>query len=217
MTGRMAEVPLSALDARQQKLVENAHVAWAQGNASYVLMVAAPILKEHPGCLPVRRLVYAARLKLHGAKNVLAVQAIKVRSLVALVLGAKDKSAAGKFEWAERVLAAHPTNTTALKLQAAAAHDLGWLQTTILLREAVQALAPQDQRNRLALGEAWLLVERPDQALRIADAILRERPVDGEAQDLMRKASIAQTVSRGNWAQPGDFRGKLNPGQAPKG
>jgi tetratricopeptide (TPR) repeat protein len=61
----------------------------------------------------------------------------------------------------------------------------------------------------LALGEAWLTAGKPDQALKVADALLRLNSVDGDAQGLMRKASIARTTDQGHWDEGGDYRGKL--------
>ena len=60
-----------------------------------------------------------------------------------------------------------------------------------------------------APGEAWITAGKPAEALKAADAILKTKPADADAQNLMRKASIAQTVTKGNWDGQGNFRDKL--------
>jgi uncharacterized protein HemY len=59
----MPEIPVSALDPKQQRQVENARIALERGDLDYVLEVCAQILKKSPGCLPVRRLQRAAQLQ----------------------------------------------------------------------------------------------------------------------------------------------------------
>jgi len=205
----MPEVPITALDERQQKLVENAQVALARGNVDYVVTVCEPILQETPACLPVRRLLRTAQLARHHGKNSLLAKAGGVLSRAPFFLSTKATGPEVLRERADKLLKSDPTSVTALKLLAGAAAKLGWLETTVFAREAVQELAPHDEANLIALGEALLTVDRPADALRIADDILRRRPVDGDAQNLMRKASIAQTVNKGNWEKTGDYREKL--------
>lgn len=205
----MPEIPLSALDARQQKLVENAQVALARGNIDYVVTVCEPILKAVPACLPVRRLLRTAQLARHHDKNFLVKKLGGVRSRVSLILSGQATGPERLRERADQLLNSDPTSLSALKLLARAAGQLGWLETTVFAREAVRELAPHDEANLIALGEALLTVDRPADALRIADDILRRRPMDGEAQNLMRKASISQTVTKGNWEKAGDYREKL--------
>ena len=206
----MPDLPPSALDARQQKLVENARTALARGNPDYVLAVCEPLLRSVPACVAVRRQLRAAQLLKHRSHHSLFARALSGLSVAPFAFGGGSRNPAEQFERVEKLLAADPTNVTALKLQAAAAAELDWRETVVFLREAVREFVPADRDNLLALGEAWLAVGRPDEALRLADEILRDRPVDGEAQNLMRKASIATTVAKGNWEGAGNYRQKLH-------
>ncbi len=208
----MPDVPFTALEAREQKLVENARKALAQGNADYVITVCEPILARVPGCLPVRGLLRAAQLSRHREKNPLLAKVGGVLSRAPFFLGGKATGPETLREQADRLLAADPTSVTALKLLAGAAAKLDWPETVVFARTAVRELAPADAANLIALGEALIGVGRPAEALQVADDILRRNPVDGPAQNLMRQASIAQTVAKGNWDSPGDFREKLKPG-----
>ncbi|HRI81480.1 MAG TPA: hypothetical protein PLF88_03525 [Opitutaceae bacterium] len=208
----MPDVPLAALDLRQQKLVENARKALEQGNADYVIAVCEPLLAEAPGCLPVRGLLRAAQLVRHRAKNPLVAKVGGVLSRAPFFLGGKSTGPEALRAQADKLLASDPTSVTALKLLAGAAAKLDWPETVVFARTAVRELAPADEANLIALGEALLNVGRPAEALAIADGILRRNAVDGPAQNLMRQAAIAQTVNRGNWDGAGDFREKLKPG-----
>lgn len=205
----MPEVPITALDDRQQKLLENARIALERGNIEYVVTVCEPILQERPDCLPVRRLLRTAQLARHHGKNSLLAKAGGVLSRAPFLLTTRNTVPEVLRERADKLLSSDPTSVTALKLLAGAAAQLGWLETMVFAREAVRELAPHDQANLIALGEALLKADRPTEALKIADGILRHRPVDGDAQNLMRRASIAQTVTKGNWEQDGDYRAKL--------
>jgi len=66
-----------------------------------------------------------------------------------------------------------------------------------------------NRANLLASAEAWLAANKPDEALKIADEILAKKPTDGDAQNLMRKASVAQTVVKHSWESQQSYREKL--------
>jgi tetratricopeptide (TPR) repeat protein len=203
----MPEVSVASLDPRHQKLIENARVAIDRGNLDYTIEVTAQILKAAPGCLPVRRLQRVAQLKqLKGAKSGL-MKALGGLTNSPFSFGKKDP--AKQLETAETMLAKDPTSVPALKLLAEAAAGLGFLETVAFALDAVRELEPGNRANLMALGEAWLAAGKPTDALKVADEILKTKPMDADAQNLMRKASIAQTVTKGNWDGQGSFRDKL--------
>jgi tetratricopeptide (TPR) repeat protein len=110
---------------------------------------------------------------------------------------------------AEQQLAKDPRNITALKKLAAAARALDLPETVVFALEAVRELQPDDSQNLLALGAAWLELGDSKKALEVADAVLKAAPLEHRAQDLMKRASIAKTVTEGNWALTDSFRDKL--------
>jgi tetratricopeptide (TPR) repeat protein len=202
----MAGIPVSALDARQQRLVENARVAFERGNLDYALEVCGQVLKAAPACVAVRRLQRAVQLRLFKAKNRLLAKAIGGLTGAPFAFGGRGGPARA-FEAAEKQLAIDPTNASALRQLGEAAMALEWTETAVFAFEAVRELQPGNRDNLLALGGAWLAAGKPAEALRMADAILRERPVDAAAQDLMRRASIAQTATK--WESTASFREAL--------
>jgi len=203
----MPEVPVASLDPRHQKLVENARVALERGNYDYVIDATAQVLKMTPGCLPVRKLQRVAQLKLSKVKvGFLS----KMGGLTAApFLFSAKKEPAKQLETAESMLEKDPHNIAALKMLAEAAGGLGLRETVAFALDAVRELEPSNRANLLALADAWLAAGKPAEALKIADEILRTKPTDADAQNLMRKASIAQTVTQGNWESQGSYRDKL--------
>ena len=97
----------------------------------------------------------------------------------------------------------------ALKLLAEAATGMSLLETAAFALDAIRELEPENRANLLALGEAWLAAGKTVDAVRTAELMIRQKAGDAEGQALLRKASVAQTVSKGNWEAQGDFRAKL--------
>jgi tetratricopeptide (TPR) repeat protein len=206
----MPEVSVASLDPRHQKLIENARVALERGNLDYVLEVTSQVLKAQPGCLPVRKLQRVAQLRQHRGKGGgFMGKALSGLSNAPFMFGGGKKDPAKQLENAETLLAKDPTNVPALKMLAEAAGALGLPETVAFALDAIRELEPNNRANLLALGEAWLAAGKPNDALKIADDILRDKPTDADAQNLMRKASVAQTVTKHNWDQQQSYRDKL--------
>ena len=205
----MPEIAVTSLDPRHQKLIDNARIALERGQLDYTLDACAQVLKTAPGCLPVRRLQRAAQLRDFKSKNKFMAKAMGGFSTAPFMFGGGKKEPAKVLETAEGMLAKDPTSVPALKLLAEAAGGLGLLETVAFALDAVREIEPDNRANLLALGEAWITAGKPAEALKAADAILKTKPADADAQNLMRKASIAQTVTKGNWDAQGSFRDKL--------
>lgn len=204
----MPEVPVAALDSRQQKLIENARVALERGQLEYVSVVTEHVLESAPACLPVRRLQRVAHLRERpgGAGAACARLAADLAAL-RHTLGKTEPKAA--LAAAETLLAKAPTSLGALRLLARAAKALDLPETAAFALDAIRELRPDDRANLLALAEAWLEAGRPAEALKIVDALLREKPSDAAAQALLRRASVAQTVGKHAWDQKTGYREKL--------
>ena len=205
----MPEVAVSSLDPRHQKLIENARVALERGNLEYVLEVTSQVLKTQPGCLPVRKLQRVAQLRQHrGKSSGFMGKAFSGFSTAPFMFGGK-KEPSKQLEAAEAMLAKDPNNVSGLKMLAEAAGALGFPETVAFALEAVREIEPGNRANLLALGEALLAAGKPVDALKVADDLLRDKPTDADAQNLMRKASVAQTVVKHSWDQKTSYRDKL--------
>lgn len=204
----MPDTPLTALDPRQQKLLANAQRALEKNNLDYVQAVCGEILRDQPGCLSVRRLHYTAQLKATPSSGWMG-KALGGLASLPFSLGGKGKSHQEALARVEKMLASDPRNVAALKLLAAAAQGFDWPETVAFAYESIRGIEPRNRENLLALGEAWLAAGKPEEALQVADGLLRQNSVDGDAQSLMRKASIARTTTQGQWEGTGNYREKL--------
>jgi tetratricopeptide (TPR) repeat protein len=205
----MSDLPLTALDNRQQKLAENASRAFEQGNFDYVITACAQILQSVPACLPVRRLQRAAQLKNSATRGGWMNKTLSGLTALPFAISMARKTPEEVLLQADKILNKDPNSITGLQLLAQAAQAYEWPETAAFAHEAIRDLDPTNRENLLALGQAWLHAGKADAALRVADEILRLNPVDGEGQTLMRKASIARTTKQGRWEGEGNYREKL--------
>ena len=157
----------------------------------------------------MRRLQRVAQLKQVKGKGGFLSKTLSGISSAPFMFGGGKKDPAKQLETAEGLLAKDPHNVAALRMMAEAAGGLGFLETVAFALDAVRELEPGNRANLIALGEAWLAAGKPAEALKVADEILVTKPMDADAQTLMRKASIAQTMTKGNWEGQGSFRDKL--------
>ncbi len=205
----MQEIPVTSLDPRLQKQLENAQVALQRGNADYVIEVTAQVLKSAPGCVPVRRLQRVAQLKKNQTKSKLFTKAFGSVTQAGFMFGSKKDPVKG-IENAEKMLAVDPNNVSALRLLADSAATLEMPETVCFAWESIREIQPNDHESMLALGAAYIDAKKPKEALRVADELLRTKPQDGDALALMRRASVAQTMDKGKWEDTeGTFREKL--------
>lgn len=204
----MQEVTLISLDARLQKQIENAQVALQRGNFDYVVEITTTVLAQEPGCVPVRRLQRAALLRRAETKNKLMSKAMGSVTMAGFMFASK-KDPAKAFENADKMLHADPSNVGALKAFGEAAKALGLLETSAFAWESIRALQPKDHDTLVALANAYIDARMHKDAVRVAEDLLKLRPQDGDALSLMRKASVAQTMDKGNWESQASFRNKL--------
>ncbi|MSU22841.1 MAG: hypothetical protein EXS32_03355 [Opitutus sp.] len=205
----MPDVPVTSLDPRHQKQLENARVALDRGNFDYVAEVTAQVLKAVPGCLPVRKLQRVAQLRAAKGKGGFMAKTMSGFSAAPFMFGGGNKEPAKMMETAETLLGKDPTSVPALKMLAEAAGGLGFPETVAFALDAIREIEPDNRPNLLALGEAWLAAAKPAEALKVVDEILRTKLNDADAQNLMRRASVAQTVTQNKWDAKSNYREKL--------
>jgi tetratricopeptide (TPR) repeat protein len=207
----MPDVAVASLEPRLQKLVESARVAFERGNLDDTVELCTEILGEVPGCFAVRKLRRATYLRRHQGKSRLA-RVLGTVSTAPFLFGAgaaARKEPARAVEAAEKILATDPNHIGALRLLGQATMALGWPETAVFAYEAIREQAPADASNLVALGEAVLAAGRAAEAVKVAEAVLRVEPANGSALNLLRNASVAETMTHGRWEDAGSYRGKL--------
>jgi tetratricopeptide (TPR) repeat protein len=195
----MPDVPVSALDSRQKKLVETARVALENGNFDYAIEACGHVLAAVPGCVAARQLQHTAQLGRFEFKNRLLPRGTGGLSSTPFIFSSVNKDPVKALASAEKILATDPMSSSALKLLAEAARALDMPETEAFARAAAHEREPDDHGNLLELGEAWLAAGKPQEALHAADTLLRLKPLDSAAQNLMRKAAMAKASRESGW------------------
>lgn len=205
----MSEVALASLDPRLQKLIENSRMALERGNPDYAIEACTQVLKTVPSCLTARKLQRAAQLRKFKGRNRLLAKALGSVTSAGYLLGQAKKDPAKAMEIAEKILATDPTSAMGLRLLADASFAQHMPETAAFAYEALREYEPSNKEVMLKLGEALFEAGRINDAIHVADAILKTNGTDGDALDLMRKASIAQATAAGHWDAHGSYREKL--------
>jgi len=207
---KFKEESLTDLDPRLQKQVDAADKA-IEKNPSYAIEICANILVRNPGCLDVRKIMRKAQRRSVGGKSKGMTQFLKLTNtpfvMKASSLLKTDPRAA--LDSAEKMLNTNPSNIQALQLVGQAAAAMGLARTAVFAYESVRELEPENVKNLLALGAAQIDAGQPREAVKCGETILEVEPANGEAQALLRRASVAITMDKGKWDEQGDFREKL--------
>ena len=180
-------------------------------NIDYAIEIYANILRQHPGCLELRKKLRAAQQTKSGKSNTLSSFLGKVTTAPFLITGKGkvEKDPINAMDEAEKALASNPTNVVAGNLLAEAATAAGLFATTVFARETILEGDPENLSHLRALGQAHLDNSDTENAIRIGNIILRQKPGDAEAQELLKQASVAVALDKGKWEESDDYREKL--------
>lgn len=209
----MSEQPVTSLPVRLQKQFENARTAVARDNPDYALNICQDILAHHPGCLAVRRLLRATQIKRFRGRNRFVARATGALAAARAMIAGRSRLSrepARAMEFAERALCADPTNPSALRLLADAALVLDLGETAVFALEGVIEQAGENRADLVRLADALVAAGRSPEALALAERLLRTRPGDAELTELIKRASVEQSIAAGRWdSGSGSYRDKL--------
>ncbi|MBO6102560.1 MAG: tetratricopeptide repeat protein, partial [Opitutales bacterium] len=200
-------------DRRFAKHVSLAQSSIEKGNPAYAAGLCDNILQKYPACAEVRKLLHIANKRIAGKPNPLA-NALGVFG--GLVYSAKAKSLAAKGELSkalsdgEEILKGNPYNVGVLNGMAKVCEGANYWSTAALCYADISEFQPKNIKNMLALGRALVKAEKPDDAMRVGEAVLRADPANGEAQNLMREASVVKTMLKDKWENEGSFKDLIN-------
>jgi tetratricopeptide (TPR) repeat protein len=209
-------MPLKDLDPRLLKQVENARKA-IDKNPAYAVDILAAIVKRNPACLEVRKILRQAQQKAvpgkgKGLSGLLGKVSVKLSGESKLK---KDPAAA--MDEAEKQLRSNPANTAAHDLLGRAAERQGLLETAAFAYEEVRRLEPGNTANLKALMNVYIELGRNEEAIRIGDQAYKMDSGDEEISNMIKKASVQQSIDKGKWEEGEDFRSKLkDEGEAEK-
>ena len=197
----MNEVAIADLDERLQKQVDSARQALEKGGVDFVVQVCGEILKHHPGAFEVRSLLCQALLsgngeasgvpwfknKSSGLQFKLSTRSLLKKDPVALMLRC-DEQLRQKQVFSELFRSSDQ-----------AAEALGWSESRVVACRALSELEPDNVSPRLALAQVLMEVKRPQQSIEHLEWVLAKDPSNADAQLLLKNASVAETLQRGNW------------------
>ena len=205
------EIQIAQLDPRQIKQLEAADKAFSK-DPNYSFEVFSAILKQSPNCLELRKKLRLHQLQL--AKN----SSNKFGSLLGkftsspfsgLLRNKSKKDPEGTIWAAEQLIAKNPYNIQAHQTLANAFEELEMHTSLVFAYETIRKIQPKDISNLKKLANAYLLSGQSDNAIETGNAILAINPSDGDAEDMMKRASVATAMTKGKWEGSTDFRDQL--------
>lgn len=205
----MSDQPLKDLDPRIRKQVEKARNSIKSGSAAFAVEICMGLVEKYPGCVEAREVLREAQRTARGGKKKSFLSGITSKPL-SLLGGVTVKKDPGKaMMQAEKILRDDPDSTDAQKLlgEAAALKELP--HTAIFAFEGVVASDPKDFATAKKLANLYLEVDRAEDCIRVCEKILKEAPGDGDAQEIVKRASVKQSMDKGKWEEETDFRSKL--------
>ncbi len=205
------EVPFRQLDPRIQKQIEHAEKA-ADKNPAVAIELCLGILNNNPAIVEARKVLRKAQKKANpsAGKGMSKLFGGLTNTPFVLKAGSQIKTdPKGVIESAEKLLAANPGNVQALRLLAQAASAMTLWGTAALTYENIREIEPDNVDNLMSLGNAYIEAGQAKEAVRTGEQILEIQPGSGDAQALLRRASVAITMDKGKWDEQTDFRQKL--------
>ena len=110
---------------------------------------------------------------------------------------------------AEELIAKNPFNIAAHHMLADACAQLEMNGTVVFAYETIRSIQPKDLANLKKLANAYLESGQSDLAIQTGNAILEINPSDGDAEDMMKRASVAVAMTQGKWEGSSNFREQL--------
>lgn len=203
------ETTIPELDPRQIKQLEAADKA-AVTNPGYSIEIYSAILKLSPGCLDIRKKLRALQLRM-AQKSTKGLSSLfgKVTAAPFMLIGKGDKDPSLALAKAEELIAKSVGNITAHQMLIDAAKNLEMKNTVVFGLETIRQINPKDLKNLKILGDAYLEVGDTEKTIAIGNEIQKINPSDGDAEDLMKRASVAVAMNKGKWEESKDFRTQL--------
>ena len=203
------EIAIVQLDPRFIKQLEAADKV-ALTNAPYSMEIYGAILKQCPSCLELRKKLRSLQLKkIESSTKGLSKIFGKVTIAPFIKRGQNDKNPLEVINKAEELIAKSPSNIPAHQMLAHAAHLAELHGTVVFAYETIKKLQPKDLGNLKSLGDAYIENGETEKAVETGNLIVSINPRDGDAEDLMKRASVAAAMNRGKWEESEDFRSQL--------
>ena len=203
------ESTIAELDPRQIKQLEAADKA-VTSNPSYSVEIYSAVLKLSPGCIELRKKLRALQLRM-AKKSTKGLSSLfgKVTIAPFMLRGKGDKKPTIALEKAEELIEKSVGNVLAHQMLVDAAKELDLKETVVFGLETIKQISPKDLKNLKELGNAYLEIGETEKTIAVGNEIQKLNPSDGDAEDLMKRASVAVAMNKGKWEESEDFRTQL--------
>ena len=203
------ESTIAELDPRQIKQLEAADKA-VTSNPSYSVEIYSAVLKLSPGCIELRKKLRALQLRM-AKKSTKGLSSLfgKVTIAPFMLRGKGDKKPTIALEKAEELIEKSVGNVLAHQMLVDAAKELDLKGTVVFGLETIRQISPKDLKNLKELGNAYLEIGETEKTIAVGNEIQKLNPSDGDAEDLMKRASVAVAMNKGKWEESEDFRTQL--------
>lgn len=203
------ESTIAELDPRQIKQLEAADKA-VTSNPSYSVEIYSAVLKLSPGCIELRKKLRALQLRM-AKKSTKGLSSLfgKVTIAPFMLRGKGDKKPTIALEKAEELIEKSVGNVLAHQMLVDAAKELDLKETVVFGLETIRQISPKDLKNLKELGNAYLEIGETEKTIAVGNEIQKLNPSDGDAEDLMKRASVAVAMNKGKWEESEDFRTQL--------
>ena len=126
-----------------------------------------------------------------------------------MLRGKGDKKPTIVLEKAEELIEKSVGNVLAHQMLVDAAKELDLKETVVFGLETIRQISPKDLKNLKELGNAYLEIGETEKTIAVGNEIQKLNPSDGDAEDLMKRASVAVAMNKGKWDESEDFRTQL--------
>ncbi len=202
----MSEKSLKAIPRNQRDLYEKGVAAIQRNNLDYAIPLLMQVLTVEPGFFEARQALRAAQFKKGGTgggggtgffKKMIG-GAASQPALAKAQLSMR-KNPAEALQAAEEILNSDAQNTGAHKLVIDAAQALGFLRTATLSLEILYKMNPKDRDLAMQLAASYTEAGNIEKAENVYSDILRQRPNDPEALQLLKNVTAQKTMKEGGY------------------
>jgi len=209
----MAEIPEHDLSARDRKKLENAKLAITRGNTEYTVELCSELLETQPGCLEVRKLLRRAQRRVSAERKKSFWRLLaRLANYCSLLPGYAilKRQPARAMAIGEAALSRDVNNIKALSLVARGANMLELNETEAFCLESVCDRYRENFAKLERYCESLIKAGSTEKALKVAEKLNQLKPGSGQAQEIVKSASVAHSINKGKWADSEeDFRSKL--------
>ncbi|MCB1120608.1 MAG: tetratricopeptide repeat protein [Verrucomicrobiae bacterium] len=198
----MQEINIQDLDERFRKQIDRLHSAFKKGGYDFVIQVSGELLNKSPGAWEVRSILcdalLATRATNHSRMGWLRDRSNGMQFKIS-VRSQMQKDPLSVVRRCDEQMRNKVSLREVFECLDKAAQALEWPETRTLARRAIVQLEPDNLPAKLAYAEVLLELSRPKEAVEQVEWVLAREPSNGEAQTLLKNASVAETLQRGNW------------------